>query len=233
METLRRIGRFCFGTTNHVTATATIVIAIVTTVYAVFSYHQWQAMLESNRINNLGVVEIQRASILFNGMASNPFAESFNVIDSPKSNVVGPGIAIGPIWSNAGSTATKNLRVFFGEPIESVTPIERPDMRIPANTRFIPIVIGPKGNQIGTLRPISSEKLRNIVSGKLHIYLWGEAHYRDIFPGTREHVTMFCQEIVGANAIINPQTREISVVGNPIFGACMIHNCIDDECSNE
>ena len=100
-----------FGTANRATATATVVIAVVTTVYAIVSYKQWQAMLESNRINNVGLVEIQRASVTFEGFGMFAFTAGFTVADNPKSNVTGPGIAVAPIWTNAGNTGTKQLSI--------------------------------------------------------------------------------------------------------------------------
>jgi hypothetical protein len=216
---------------SGVSAMTTVGILAATIIYSRFAYHQWQAMLESNRINNAGIVEIQRASILYDGMALTQFIGGFESLIAPKDNVVGPGISFSPVWSNAGGSATKNLRIFFGEPIESVTPIERPDMRIPPSTVWIPIVLGPKGRQNGTIRPIALEKVKAIRTGKMHIYLWGDAYYHDIFPGTPEHVTKFCQELGGVNWGINELKEEF--VAGIIMTPCMIHNCIDDECKGQ
>ena len=185
-------------------------------------------MMESNRINNLGVVEIQRASVVYDGMSFSPFTEGFNLLGPPKVSLKGPGIGFSPIWTNAGATTTKNLHIFFGEPIESVTAIERPDMRIPTDTKWIPVVIGPKARQTGTIRPITTDKLRSIGEGKLHIYLWGEATYHDIFQGTREHVTKFCQEIAGTTSTPNQE-----IITGVILSPCLIHNCIDEECNDQ
>jgi hypothetical protein len=216
---------------SGISAITTLGILIATSIYATFAYQQWQAMIDSNRINNLGLVEIQRASILYDGMSLSSFTNGYTVLGDPKVSVVGPGIGISPIWSNAGGTATKDLRIFFGDPIESVTPIERPDMRIPKDTKWVPIVVGPKGRQNGVIRPIAMEKIKAIRDGKLHIYLWGDAYYNDIFPSTREHVTKFCQEIGGVNFGFNQLKEEVLV--SVVLAPCTIHNCIDDQCKEQ
>jgi hypothetical protein len=216
---------------SGVSAIATCAILVTTMVYATLSYYQWRALNEGNRINNTALVEIQRASVLFDKMTVARAEAGFTVLDSSKESVVGPSFGFSPVWFNAGSTATKNLRVFFGEPIESVTPIERPDMRIPQETQWIPGMIGPKGSQNGRMRPIAVGKIEQVKDGKLHIYLWGDAYYNDIFPGTTGHVTKFCQEIGGVNWA-SQSSGELAVIGI-IMIPCMIHNCIDDECKTQ
>jgi predicted membrane-bound mannosyltransferase len=51
MAFIRRCVRFMFGSPQHVAASATVVIAVVTTFYAVFSLLQWNAMGRANDIN--------------------------------------------------------------------------------------------------------------------------------------------------------------------------------------
>jgi hypothetical protein len=217
-------------------AAATVVIAFANIGYDYFARLQWQiqegqltALNESNRINNSALVEVQRASVLYNGFAVSQFNGGFTNLTKPDQSVIGEGIALAPTWFNAGGSATKNLRIFFGEPIESVTPIERPDMRIPPDTKYTPIVIGPKGSQNGIQRAISMEKLKRLKTGQYHIYLWGDAYYNDVFPNTKEHVTKFCQEIGGATFVLNTETKSEDLL-SAIFVPCMVHNCIDDEC---
>lgn len=206
----------------------TFAILAATVVNVVVAKKQWSAMIESNRINNLALVEIQRASVLYNGMVVNQFSAGLTSLSPDIDSVAGQGIVVAPTWFNAGGSATKNLHVYFGRPIESISPIERPDMRIPKDVKWVPTVIGPKGSQNGASRGIAIDKIKAIRTGQYHIYLWGDAYYNDIFPGTAEHKTKFCQEISGVTTAIDAQKQE-TVIGLTLT-ACMIHNCIDNEC---
>jgi hypothetical protein len=89
-----------------------------------------------------------------------------------------------------------------------------------------PFILGPKGSTSLIVGPIPEQVIRTMPY--FHIYFWGWARYRDVFAGTREHVTEFCSELL-------PFTMPIAAdadLGTIKFrlDACPRHNCYDDAC---
>lgn len=69
-----------------------------------------------------------------------------------------------------------------------------------------------------------------VKEGKKHLYIWGIAKYRDVFPATLEHITRFC--VFAANIAGDPlkpweeKTNPVDIV----FANYDRHNCADDDC---
>jgi hypothetical protein len=202
------------------------IIAVATCVYTFFAIEQWSELRASNEINRNSLLALQPAQIIYSGLNVMPF-QIYSGLDDQQRPVLikTPGIAVSPIWLNIGNTRAKHVHVYFGDPIKTVSPTERPDMRIPSDIKFVPIVLGPKARENGAFKPLSQDEMTKIRNGELHIYLWGEATYADIFPGTNMHVTQFCQDISG---IISNNNNNENV--GILTQACMVHNCIDEDC---
>jgi hypothetical protein len=59
-------------------------------------------------------------------------------------------------------------------------------------------------------------------------FLWGWIAYKDIFPGTKIHLTEFCQGLVQEASVDN-------VPDSPLmqgFQLCQHHNCADENCDD-
>ncbi|MCE9650243.1 MAG: hypothetical protein K8R18_11540 [Parvibaculum sp.] len=89
------------------------------------------------------------------------------------------------------------------------------------------IVLGPHGTAPidGMALPILNVA-RSIPYGRFsQTYEYGILRYRDIFPGTPEHITKFCYKVVLA-----PNEHGVSV---PTYRLCRHWNCADDECAQD
>lgn len=143
-----------------------------------------------------------------------------------------------PVWTNSGATPTRGMKLFTDceirlSPLPSGFNFDRPAH--PAGSGLL----GPNYSNMGGAAPIpqqpaiSPNDLVDVQRGVKFIYVWGWVRYRDVFPGTEEHITRFCWSV--------------STIGNPlncVAGARPNHprrltftfthhnegNCADEEC---
>jgi hypothetical protein len=131
-------------------------------------------------------------------------------------------------WENNGTTPTRNMTSHFSwfTP-PSVVPdnFNYPDL---GDQKPTPIALGPK--TIGHTTPISvpAADITKIMNHEEILYIWGWAHYQDVFPKTKTHITRFCTEITGFQG--NPLLSSPNAVSRPITQNCPTYNCYDDEC---
>jgi hypothetical protein len=129
-------------------------------------------------------------------------------------------------WENSGTTPTKNFRTHVNY---TVLPGDIPiDYTFPDRWGGHPhinfhAVIGPKGKLTVDSGEVPVTVLQLVANKQIRLYFYGWARYRDILPGTPEHVTQFCFEL----HIPDPDTWTTN------FTNCPRHNCYDDECDSE
>lgn len=155
--------------------------------------------------------------------------ESSAVTDIATGAVVGWNFT--PIWLNSGETPTRgmhnhiNIRLFDGQmPHDwdfpdlwnAMTPIAD---RVP-----IPLANPPKGSVRGQAVGVPIDVMRQVIAGTRWLYIWGWAAYRDVFPGTVEHITRFAVRVVagGDPAVQDRMFFSFNFVRN--------YNCSDEEC---
>jgi hypothetical protein len=150
MERIRRILNFCFGSPNHATATATCVIALVTTVYAIVSAFQLSAMKLANDINANNTYEIQRPLLYVPRIDVQP-------------ELIPPGkIAsydINPAIFNGGNTAPKRLSIYINyyAPVDPIAPAFKfPDQD---DVVITSAVAGPKDYARVTAKSFTPEEI--------------------------------------------------------------------------
>ena len=134
------------------------------------------------------------------------------------------------LWSNSGKTPTRRLRVRAEYVIRDSRLSE--DFLFPLHSESLDPqpLISPNGVIGCTAAEISGDDLAAVQDGKKHLYIYGVARYFDVFPGTEEHVTKFCN--FAANITGNPR-RPYDAQSNPVgidFAHYHQHNCADDEC---
>lgn len=138
-----------------------------------------------------------------------------------------------PVWTNSGTTPTRELFLHTNW-VDSAIPdkFDFPDKwDAGAPHKNIHIVLGPKATATGTITHIKLAQMRAIADGaSIPITLYGWARYRDIFPGTKVHLTEYCWHIEVHRISGGPaQGREtFSPAGPP----CAQYNCADDECKD-
>ncbi|MGD0276886.1 MAG: hypothetical protein ABSB79_12695 [Syntrophales bacterium] len=143
-----------------------------------------------------------------------------------------PGVRIAPHWTNSGNTPTRNLQLFFAPIVRSTTELSDPDFSVQAEKKIKQLVLGPKITVVGGLQILTEDDLIQIQKRKLYVYFWGEATYSDVFPGTKAHITRFCQRVIGIGHTGKKFFENNADIGF-IFAPCDTHNCMDEECNNQ
>ena len=137
-------------------------------------------------------------------------------------------------WRNSGDTPTRNLRLHVV--------CELRDSLLPANFDFdLPNpnpqtgLLGPKFDSLLGVAPmpplpaITAQDIADIQQARKTLYLIGWVKYFDVFPGTPEHITRFCWQIMPEG---NPYTFVPNDPNNALlFG--YVHNVRGNSADNE
>lgn len=137
------------------------------------------------------------------------------------------------IWVNRGNTPTRNLRISLNFELRSDDLPQDYEFAQDRAINLSPVTIPPGGNIKSGGWDIRGEDLVAIREGRKHLYIWGNAMYRDVFPGTEEHVTKFC---VFATNITGDPMRAWDAIQNPfdiMFAVYRRHNCTDEDCDQK
>ncbi|HWA91366.1 MAG TPA: hypothetical protein VG889_15125 [Rhizomicrobium sp.] len=128
-----------------------------------------------------------------------------------------------PVWQNSGETQTKNMTTHVEHEFRD-SPLPENFLFRDSTAAFAKMLIGPKSSANGGVtRVFTIQELTQIQNGERFLYLWGWVRYNDVFPGTREHITRYCVQVL--------------VIGDPKRSDCVfwfpfpnIGNCSDAEC---
>jgi hypothetical protein len=201
-----------------------VLVIVITAVYAVFAGGQWYESVKNNKSSEETLVSFQKATVIFS---------EIRPIWAPNIKTGEPEIKVSPYWLNVGNTQTKNLRCYFAPLIKSKVrkdgTIDDPIFSTTENIKPQQMVLGPKCGTMGSMVTLTFQDFLGINSNIIPT-LWGEARYNDIFPGTKPHITQFCQHIIRMSwpKKFTPDTK-ILYLAVP----CQTHNCMDDECNNK
>jgi hypothetical protein len=137
-----------------------------------------------------------------------------------------------PQWINSGNTPTRALHVYVK--------YELRDTLLPDSFGFVPTepinapaMLAPHSIIESGHYNIEAEDLIAIREGKKFLYVWGLAKYRDVFPGTVEHITKFC---VYASNITGDPLLQWNNDTNPmeiLFPHYQQYNCADEDCNDQ
>src|ERR1700737_1063030 len=218
--------RYCFSTPTHTSATATIVIAVVTTVYAVVSYLQWRALTGANDINAQNIYEIQRPFISVLNIEGTPIYASGHLT----------GTAFNPHIENSGSTPAAQFLLYINyyrvkDPMPS-------DYSFPDLDEVIiyPAVGAPKSVVRTTDKTFTTADLAELQRRDRYLYIYGRAQNKDRFKNTPTHYSLFFFQL---STFIGPDISSLRPPATPndivemlrfYWPTCRRHNCTDDEC---
>jgi hypothetical protein len=223
------------SSTIHTSATATAIIAVVTTVYAVVSYLQWQTLGRANDINAENIYAIQRPFITVPRI--DPAAFFVRQPDAaPATLPTLVALRLNPRVENAGNTPAKSLVIYINYDVvrDRITS----DYTFPDLSDVIryPAVGGPKQVIPVPDRTFDGSRVRDFQSEAQFRYIYGRAEYKD-FLTTNEHVTMFCFQVTGPGPVVgaSQSSQLLNSQGAVTLGfpACERHNCKDQECRDE
>lgn len=98
-----------------------------------------------------------------------------------------------------------------------------------------PFLVGPKATMDTGRLDVGTDVLEDFRAGKLHIYFYGWAKYKDIFA--EQHLTKFCSQVNKIDLIAPPgETRFAKDVADReahigmSWESCPEHNCYDEDC---
>jgi hypothetical protein len=212
---------------NAITAFATVGILTATVIYTGFAILQWIALRDSNDINRQSLQSVQRAYV-----TCNDIEEIINtaVVNGIKEHVW----KFSAKCENSGTTpAISEIAYFNGDNLPN-EPTGEQFIGPPKSHRPIS-VIGPKSPvEVGELHKMDSFILGNEPFSSIglvepqHVIFWAWVAYRDVFPGTKPHVTEVCQKLFGlaSNRIFPNPSIGFSLLN------CETHNCTDEYCAD-
>ena len=132
-------------------------------------------------------------------------------------------------WNNNGTTPTRKMFVHY-----SYLPMKELPNNFPfpdlGDLRPIPTYLGPKGVFYSSSQTLSVNQLNEISEGSNGYYIWGWAKYRDVFAGTKDHITKYCYRII-VEKKIDPTKQ--SAIFTYQAQNCERNNCYDDECKSQ
>jgi hypothetical protein len=140
-----------------------------------------------------------------------------------------------PSWKNSGDTPTKNMTMHTECMLrDSVLPVgfDFDYTTTETGTALIP----PNTSAGGGLAPrypapaITPQDILDVQAGKKFLYFMGWAKYFDVFPGTPQHITRFCWQLMPLG---NPLAYDPTVSPQNLTFPNIYHtegNCADDEC---
>ena len=137
--------------------------------------------------------------------------------------------SIHPVLENSGNTPTKTafINVTYRVRADALPPeFDFPDH----DSKRVPTLIAPHTSVVAVEGTVSGDELVEVQKRMKHLYIWGWAEYRDIFPSSKMHITRFCYEVTNIRG--NPaQAFESS--HNAVEMTFSVHetnNCMDDGC---
>ncbi len=144
------------------------------------------------------------------------------------------GIEIHPRWKNSGKTPAKDAVTWTAaywqpEPISETFDFPHFDQSgrvITGHAADIPTGFPPESSQLGDGPVIALDKLLSAKDRTLHIYIYGDVRYRDVFEDTPPHLTEFCYELVETKVPLTADAAPTTVK----MIACKWHNCFDETC---
>ncbi|WP_298245725.1 hypothetical protein [uncultured Bradyrhizobium sp.] len=135
-----------------------------------------------------------------------------------------------PVWINAGKTPARRVKVYWRyELLDGALPDDYPFV-VPEDTSAPEAMIAAGGRIESAGSDIDGQTLSSVSEGRKHLYVWGVATYRDVFPDTPLRVTKFC---VFAHNLTGDPTIEWNESTNPFdmpLGTLNRNNCMDDDC---
>jgi hypothetical protein len=134
-----------------------------------------------------------------------------------------------PHWRNSGNTPTRSLRVYIQYELVDAPLPDAYAYTVNIDGPAPPASIEPGGVIGSAVHDVYGDEFVAIAGGHRHIYVWGVATYRSVFPDSPVYVTKFC---VKAENVTGEPTAAWDP--NVPFGIDWIthgpHNCSDDDC---
>jgi hypothetical protein len=200
---------------------------VIAFLVAVVYFLQLRAMLNSNDINRESLQSVQRAFIAYRGMEKRRGKQGDVMLWE-----------FSPTYENSGTTpALAAVSVFsYGEgggilPEEEFREGRLGVGKLPVST------VAPKATQPAERQLLQEsyvfgsplgDDLGNFpdVHPKSNLYFWGWMTYRDVFRGTKTHLTEFCRHMGPPQMVRVPPQNAIRFN----YEVCAQHNCTDENC---
>jgi hypothetical protein len=187
----------------------------VLTVVAIFQLLAYQKANDLNAAN-------QRATVNVGGPAWQPKL-------SPDGKAI-TGWRFEYGLTNSGRLPVKNIIAQMSISLGD----KRPDRGLDFNTLpqgpTIQTVIGPGFSFSAQPLEVSVEDMKDVASGKKHLFLWGWATYDDGLSG-KKRLTEFCTDFTNV-AFSKPDPTDPTSTLIADWPPCQVHDCYDDQCDD-
>jgi hypothetical protein len=194
-------------------------------IYADLVYLQYREMVKGTVAAQTSI-QITKDSLLYvqRAFISTPSFDA-NRLTAPGTSKMDGSMRFAFAWENGGTTPTKDMTMHISERwFPNPLPKDFDFADYPKGSVPLKMFVGPKASARSIPNFVSAHDIVAIHNHSGHLYFWGWARYKDVFPNTPEHVTRFCWELTDVNGElgsgpINLQTAQ-----------CSRGNCWDDEC---
>jgi hypothetical protein len=184
-----------------------------------------QAARDSVKLSEEALIAAQRAYVAVHRI------NAFSKVNVTNGEVVGWDVFV--VWENAGNSPTRNflsnVNVMLSK--DKLSPDwDFPDGWIDAppawrnDPNAVLGTINAKSTLEGARKFIPTPMFEQVREGKIFMYIWGWATYRDVFPNTPKRVVRF-----GAQCIVEGDLRR-SDRASFQFIHLDRYNCVDNEC---
>lgn len=196
--------------------------AFILLVYAFFTVLIWISNRNANDIAEKSYQFGQRAYVTYHGVKTVT-----HVVTNPRGKE-SVAIDITYQWENAGNTPAIGVQAFIAAHPQDDEPSEEEFVGValanPIASAHRPDRMASIGPKI-TVDSVTLHAPEDFATDHPEVprLFWGWILYRDIFPGTKVHLTEFCLK---ANDISRDDDLQYQFHG----ATCDHHNCIDDFC---
>jgi hypothetical protein len=244
LSALALIWQFLDDHDGAVTAVATAVIAAYTVVLSVSTKRLWRQAKTASEIAKAAADQAKRSVDLAEAsLVAGERAFIFAVGIAPLWEKSPDGKVycwrFRPSWNNSGDTPTRELSFNTECVLLDKTDLPK-DFNFDQDTQppgkgLIP----PKSTLSGSQAPkvplsaITPQDLADMQGGRKHLFFWGWARYRDIFPNTPQHITRFCWMITVVGDPFNYDPNSDKPEHRLVFSYVLysLGNCADEECT--
>jgi hypothetical protein len=211
-------------------------LAITAAVFASIVYFfQLNAILESNDINRQSLQSVQRALMAFDGVGNARLTKRL------QSGQEAPTWVFQSKWTNNGPTpAIEVVSRFEGNRLPHG--LSEEDFVGSEKVGGLGVIAPRTGTTVGEIwkdddfifgeRILDWDNITSIEQPK-NTFFWGWMVYRDVFTGTKLHLTEACQRLDGVK-LLNPKGKPAGSEHQIqlMFVNCEEHNCTDEYCKD-
>lgn len=132
--------------------------------------------------------------------------------------------------TNSGRLPAKNIVAQMSVSVGDKRPEKGLDFSTLPQGPTVQTVVGPGFSYSAAPLEVSIDDMKDVASGKKHLFLWGWATYEDGLSD-RKRLTEFCTDFASVG-FSKPDPSDPTSTLVATWPPCQVHNCYDDQCED-